>query len=53
MKKQPETNEEVYINVVFKIRRQAIVKLIEFLQQNTKTYLYWWEQGNDKNEIQD
>lgn len=48
MKKPLDNPEElVYINVVFKIKRQAITKLIEFLKQNTKTFLYWWEKGKE------
>ena len=52
MKKQLDNPEElVYINVVFKIKRQAITKLIEFLKQNTKTFQYWWEKDK-QSEIQ-
>lgn len=48
MKKQTDNlDEDVYIRVTFKIKRGAINKLIEFLKQNTKTYLYWWEQGKE------
>jgi hypothetical protein len=46
MKKPLDNPEElVYINVVFKIKRQAIVKLIDFLKQNTKTFQWYWVKG--------
>ena len=45
-------DEVVYICVVFKIKRGAITKLIDFLKQNTKTFLHWWIQNEEKNEVQ-
>lgn len=53
MKQLNNLDEEVYINVVFKIKRRSIVKLIDFLKQNTKTFKWWWEMRNKDEKIQD
>lgn len=53
MKKPLDNPDEVvYICVVFKIKRGAITKLIDFLKQNTKTYQYFWFQKGEDNGIQ-
>ena len=44
MKTQPDNPEDVvYVYVRFKIIRKSIVKLIDYLKQNTKTFDCWWK----------
>ena len=45
-------DEVVYICVVFKIKKGAITKLIDFLKQNTKSFQYWWIEGNKDEKVQ-
>jgi len=52
MKKQLNIDEEVYICVTFKIKRGAITKLIDFLKQNTKTYLNYGIKGEESEKVQ-
>lgn len=34
--------KEVYIYVKFIIKAKSVIKLIEFLKANTKTFNCWW-----------
>lgn len=53
MKKQLDNPDDlVYIRVTFKIKRGAITKLIDFLKQNTKTFQYYWLEGEKKDETE-